>query len=192
MNIRFRLGISAFVAVIAGAGAAPAQGAVTVVGGGMARDCYEAVEFTRISTSEAIKVCDLALEQEVLSRRNRAATYTNRGILHMREGRNERALSDYQRSLSLMPLLETKVNLGAALYGLKRYPEALNVLSEGIGTESATARATGFYNRALTYEKLGNVEAAYYDFRAALEANPEFEPARKQLSRFTVVPAPTE
>ena len=190
MNIRFRLGISVFVAAVATVGPAPAQGAVTVVGGGLARGCYEAVEYARVSTSDAIKMCDLALEQEVMSRRNRAATYTNRGILYMREGRNERALSDYERSLSLMPLLETKVNVGAALYGLKRYPEALNILTEGIATESPDARATGFYNRALTYEKLGNVEAAYYDFRAALEAVPEFEAAQKQLARFTVVPAP--
>jgi tetratricopeptide (TPR) repeat protein len=189
MNIRFRLGISAIAAAIAASAAAPAQGAVTVVGGGLARGCYEAVEYARVSTSDAIEVCDLALEQEVLTRRNRAATYTNRGILFMRDGRNERALADYKKSLSLMPLLETKVNLGAALYGLKRYTEALEVLNEGVTTEEPNARATGFYNRALTYEKLGNVQAAYEDFRAALQVKPDFEAAQKQLTRFTVVPA---
>jgi tetratricopeptide (TPR) repeat protein len=189
MNIRFRLGISAFVAIAAIATAAPAQGAVTVLGGGLARDCYEAVEYSRVGTADAIRICDLALEQEVMTRRNRAATYTNRGILHMRDGRNERALTDYTKSLNLMPLLETKVNLGAALYGLKRYPEALSALNEGVATDSANARATGFYNRALTYEKLGNVEAAYDDFRSALEAKPDFEQAARQLQRFTVVPA---
>lgn len=192
MNIRFRLGISAIAAGLAAMTATPAQGAVTVVGGGLARDCYEAVEYARISTSEAIDICDLALEQELLTRRNRAATYTNRGILFMRDGRNERALADYERSLALMPLLETKVNLGAALYGLKRYNEALNALNEGIATDEPNARATGFYNRALTYEKLGNVQAAYEDFRTALEIKPEFEAARLQLTRFTVVPAPAD
>ncbi len=188
MNVRFRLGISAVAAALAASIAGPAQGAVTVIGGGLARDCYEAVEYARVSTGEAIDICDLALEQEVLTRRNRAATYTNRGILFMREGRNDRALADYQRSLTLMPLLETKVNLGAALYGLKRYNEALQALNEGIASDSANARATGFYNRALTYEKLGNVEAAYEDFRAAVEVKPDFEAAQRQLTRFTVVP----
>lgn len=188
MNIRFRLGISAVAAALAASVTAPAQGAVTVIGGGLARDCYEAVEFVRVSNSDAIDICDRALEQEVLTRRNKAATYTNRGILYMREGRNDRALSDYSKSLSLMPLLETKVNLGAALYGLKRYTEALQVLNEGIATDSPDARATGFYNRALTYEKLGNVQAAYEDFRAALQVKPDFEAAQRQLSRFTVVP----
>jgi tetratricopeptide (TPR) repeat protein len=188
MNVRFRLGISAIAALLAVAAAAPAQGAVTVIGGGLARDCYEAVEYIRVSNSDAIRICDLALEQEVLTRRNKAATYTNRGILFMRDGRNERALADYTKSLSLMPLLETKVNLGAALYGLKRYTEALAALNEGIATESDNARATGFYNRALTYEKLGNVQAAYEDFRTALEIKPDFEAAQRQLTRFTVVP----
>lgn len=189
MNIRFRLGISALAVTLAASVAAPAQGAVTVVGGGLARDCYEAVEYSRVSTSDAIDICDLAIEQEVLTRRNRAATYTNRGILYMREGRNERALADYKKSLALMPLLETKVNLGAALYGLKRYTEALESLNEGIATDSLNVRAIGFYNRALTHEKLGNVQAAYFDFRAALDIKPDFEAAQKQLSRFTVVPA---
>jgi tetratricopeptide (TPR) repeat protein len=187
MNVQFRLGISAIVAVATIAAATPAQGAVTVVGGGLARGCYEAVEYARVGTSDAIKICDMAIEQEMMTRRNKAATYTNRGILYMRVGRNDRALVDYQKSLSLMPLLETKVNLGAALYGLKRYPEALSVLNEGVATDSADARATGFYNRALTHEKLGNVQAAYDDFRSALETKPDFAQAAKQLQRFTVV-----
>lgn len=189
MNIRFRLGISALAAVLAVSVAAPSQAAVTVVGGGLARDCYEAVEYARVSTKDAIKLCDLALEQEVLTRRNRAATFTNRGILYMRDGRNERALADYKKSLSLMPILETKVNLGAALYGLKRYTEALDALNEGIATDVLNARAIGFYNRALTHERLGNVQAAYFDFRAALDIKPDFEAAQRQLTRFTVVPA---
>jgi tetratricopeptide (TPR) repeat protein len=149
------------------------------------------VEYARVPPSKALEVCDLALETERLSRRDRAATLTNRGILHMRDGRNSRALQDYQRSLELMPdLTETKVNIGAALYGLKRYPEALAMLTEGITTESADARATGFYNRALTHEKLGDVQSAYEDFQAALRAKPDFEMAQKQLERFTVEAVP--
>jgi tetratricopeptide (TPR) repeat protein len=187
MSTRFRLGISVVLAAIAAAATAPAQGAVTVFGGGLGRSCYEAVEFERVSNEKALQICTLAIEQESMTRRDKAATYTNRGILRMRDGQLQRALTDYERSLSLMPLLETKVNLGAALYGLKRYPEALTALNEGIATDSIDAKAIGFYNRALTYEKLGNVQAAYDDFRNALATNPKFELAAKQLERFTVV-----
>ena len=191
MSTRIRLGISAFAAIAATVAAAPSNAAVTVIGGGLGKACYEAVEYARLTPSQALEICDLALEQERLTRRDRAATLTNRGILHMRDGRHARALADYQRSLTLMPeLIETKVNLGAALYGLKRYPEALATLTEGITTESVDARATGFYNRGLTHEKLGDLQSAYEDFQAALRAKPDFELAAKQLGRFTVERAP--
>src|SRR5690349_5528048 len=182
MSTRFRLGISAFAVVAAGLAAAPSQAAVTVIGGGMARACYEAVEYEKIPTSKAIELCSLALEQEDLRRRDKAATYTNRGILFMRDGRNQRALFDYNKSISLMPdLYETKVNKGAALYGLERYSEALAALNEGVLTDSVDARAIGFYNRGLAYEKLGDLQRAYEDFRRALNTNPDFTMAAKQM-----------
>jgi tetratricopeptide (TPR) repeat protein len=187
MRTRIRLGISAFAVTLAAALAPPSQAAVSVFGGGLARSCYEAVEFGKVSTDKGIEICNLALEQEGLKRRDKAATLTNRGILYMRDGKNQRALNDYQRSLSLMPdLLETKVNLGAALYGLGRYTEALAALNEGILTDDVEARAVGFYNRALAHESLGDVQSAYEDFRRALNAKPDFKLAEKQLTRFTV------
>jgi tetratricopeptide (TPR) repeat protein len=191
MSARFRLGISVAAGLSAGVMAPQSQAAVTVIGGGLARSCYEAVEYSKVTPARAVQICDSALEQEQLSRRNRAATLTNRGILFMREGRHERALADYSRSIRLMPeLLESKVNLGAALYGLGRYEEALAALNEGLRTDSVDARAVGFYNRALCHEQLGDVQSAYEDFQRALDAHPDFEQAQKQLARFTVVSDP--
>jgi tetratricopeptide (TPR) repeat protein len=187
MSTRIRLGISACAVMIAAVLTAPSEAAVTVFGGGIARSCYEAVEFEKVSTERGIQICNLALEQEGLKRRDKAATLTNRGILYMRAGKNQRALTDYQRSLAMMPdLLETKVNLGAALYGLGRYTEALAALNEGILTDDVDARAIGFYNRALAHESLGDVQSAYEDFRRALNAKPDFALAERQLARFTV------
>ena len=190
MRTRFRLVISACIAVAAGHGTASAQGAVTVIGGGLAQACYEAAETGEIALQQAIDLCDRAITGETLRRRDKAATYTNRGILHMRNGNNTRALWDYQRSISMMPeLKEAKVNLGAALYNLKRYGEALDALNEGVGTTSEGARVIGYYNRGLTHEKLGDLQAAYEDFRTALTMKPDFKLASDQISRFTVVPA---
>jgi Tfp pilus assembly protein PilF len=190
MRTRFRLVISACIAVAAGHGTASAQGAVTVIGGGLAQACYEAAETGEIALQQAIDICDRAITGETLRRRDKAATYTNRGILHMRNGNNTRALWDYQRSISMMPeLKEAKVNLGAALYNLKRYGEALDALNEGVATTSEGARVIGYYNRGLTHEKLGDLQAAYEDFRTALNMKPDFKLASDQISRFTVVPA---
>jgi tetratricopeptide (TPR) repeat protein len=191
MSTRFRLGISAFFVMLVAVAAAPAQAAVTVLGGGIAHSCYEAVEYSRVTAARALQICDLALEQEQLTRRDRAATITNRGILHMREGRFQKALADYQKSIRLMPeLLESKVNLGAALYSLGRYEEALVALNEGVGADSVDAKAVGYYNRALCHERLGDIQTAYEDFRRAVAARPDFELASKQLKRFTVVSVP--
>ncbi len=189
MSTRFRLGISAAALAVFMPLTAHAQGAVTVIGGGLARECYNAVEYSRVVLTKAIEVCNLALETEQLRAKDRAATFTNRGILYMRQGNNSRAVVDYQRSINLLPdLREAKVNLGAALYNLKRYPEAMAALNEGVATESLNARAIGFYNRALTHEKLGDLQSAYEDFRSALQINPEFTQASEQIARFTVVP----
>lgn len=190
MSTRFRLGISVLIISLACPAAAWAQGAVTVIGGGMAQDCYEAVEYGRVPVTRAIEVCEQALDLEALRPRDKAATYTNRGILFMRQGNNTRALWDYQRSLDIMPSLqEAKVNLGAALYNLKRYPEALAALNEGVGTDVIEAKAIGYYNRGLTHEKLGDIQSAYEDFRRAYQTNPDFKQAADQMARFTVVPA---
>lgn len=190
MRTRFRLGISVICGVVAFGEGAGAQGAVTVVGGGLGQACYEAAESGRVPTMVALDLCNKALQQERLKRQDKAATYTNRGILYMRSGNNTKAMWDYQKSLNMMPdLKEAKVNLGAAYYNLKRYPEALEALNEGISSESVSAKAVGHYNRGLTHEKLGNLEAAYADFRKALELEPKFDQAARQIARFQVIPA---
>lgn len=192
MNTRIGLGISVVALAAVVALPASAQGAVTVIGGGLAQACYEAVEYNNVSVPKALETCTQALETESMRRRDKAATHTNRGILFMRMGNNTRALWDYERGLAMAPdLQETQVNVGAALYNLKRYPEALAALNAGVSSEDTDARAIAYYNRGLTNEKLGNIQLAYEDFRQALRLKPEFELAATQMNRFTVVPAGT-
>jgi tetratricopeptide (TPR) repeat protein len=186
MNTRFRL-VFSVVAAACLTGLSPARAQVMVIGGGMARDCYHAVEYSKVASARAMQMCDEALDHESLKIRDRAATYVNRGILFMRQGNYQRAMWDYQEGLDLQPgLLEAKVNIGAALYGLKRYDEAMTALNEGLKTDSIEARAVGLYNRALIWELRGDAKSAYFDYKEALELNPTFVQAAKQLERFTV------
>ena len=186
MNTRFRL-VFSVIALTCLSGLTAAHAQVMVIGGGMARDCYKAVEFSRTGSSQAIELCNKAIDHEQLSTRDRAATYVNRGILFMRQSNYQRAMWDYEQSLKLRPtLLEAKVNIGAALYGMKRYDEAMTALNEGLQTDSIEARAVGLYNRALIWENRGDETAAYYDYKEALELKPTFVEAAKQLERFTV------
>ena len=67
--------------------ATPAASAqVSVIGGGIARDCYEAALYGRVSNQEGERICTRAIESELMKMGNRAATYTNRGVLRMRSG----------------------------------------------------------------------------------------------------------
>jgi tetratricopeptide (TPR) repeat protein len=171
------------------ADAAFAQQAMMVFGGGYARDCYEAVK-GRETAQKALATCDLAIGEEDLSRVNLASTLVNRGIVYMREENYSRAMKDYDRALSLMPdMPEIKINLGAMLYNMGRFSEAVEALDAGVAAKNIDARAAGFYNRALAHERLGDAQRAYADYQAALAVIPGYPPAVRQLRRFTVLPA---
>ena len=139
---------------------------------------------------KAIAICDIAIDEEDLSRSNLASTLVNRGIVYMREEKYDRAMKDYNRALALMPdMPEIKINLGAMLYHMGRFREAVEALNAGVAAENTDARAAAFYNRALAHERLGEVQRAYRDYRAAVAVIPGYPPAVRQLQRFSVLPA---
>lgn len=163
-----------------------ANAQVTVIGGGLAKECYEAAKYGLMSGPDAEKLCSRALEQEMLNLSNRAATFTNRGVLRMRQGKLDAALSDYAASKRISPDAgATWLNEGAAYILQQDYNSALVSLDKAIELDSADLYAA-YYNRALARERTGDVEGAYYDFLKSKELNPDYTPTDDQLSRFTV------
>lgn len=167
--------------------AAPlANAQVTVIGGGIARDCYEAVKYNLLTVSAAEELCSRALELEALNLTNKAATYTNRGVLRMRQGEYDKALSDYAVAKRMRPQTgATWLNEGAAYIFKKDYNAALVSLDKAIELNSEDLYAA-YYNRALAREHTGDIEGAYYDFVKSKELNPDYENTDFQLSRFEV------
>jgi tetratricopeptide (TPR) repeat protein len=167
--------------------AAPtAYAQVSVIGGGIARDCYEAALYGRTSNQEGERICTKALEAELMKMENRAATYTNRGVLRMRAGDYDGALSDYSTAKKMKPELGAIwLNEGAAYIFLKNFDSALVSLDKAIALDSQELYAA-HYNRAIARENTGDLVGAYADFQKTLELNPEFERAKWQLTRFTV------
>ena len=53
-------------------------------------------------------------------------------------------------------------------------------------SELSTDLYAAYYNRAIANERLGDITSAYWDYRKALDLQPEFEVAARQLERFTV------
>lgn len=180
-----RAGIVAGILAIP-AGAAHAQYAMAVFGKGAALDCYEMVKAKRLNAS-TIETCSDALKDDSLSPKNRAATFNNRGIVYMRNNNRAAAERDYESALRISPNIpETQINLGAMFYANEMYTESVMVLNEGVKAESTDSRAVAHYNRALSLEKLGEVDEAYADLKAALNLNPLLEAAARQISRYSV------
>lgn len=175
------------IAIGLAASASMATAQVTVIGGGIARDCYEAVKYGLEKPANAEEICTRAIQLEALNLSNKAATYTNRGVLRMRQGNYEAALEDYAVSKKIRPEIgATWLNEGAAHIFKQDFVTALASLEKAIELNSEDLYAA-YYNRAIAKENTGDIQGAYYDFVKSKELNPEFPQTDTQLARFTVV-----
>ena len=113
--------------------ALPAVAAISVVGGGEARGCYEAAEFMQ-PFQPSLAVCTTALTEEAMSTGERASTFVNRGIVYMQARNLTQAIADYDAALKLRPdLAEAHINKGIALLHLGGHDtEAVAQLTVGL------------------------------------------------------------
>lgn len=170
-------------AVVLGAGAANA--AVTVVGSGYARGCYSAA-LRESASMDALDTCNHALTEQPLDRRNRAATFVNRGIIHLNRSESTEALADFDRAVQLTPdLAEAHTNRAAALLEQNDYQGAVAAIDRALTLEPSEPHKA-YFIRAAAYEELGDMTAAYRDYRRASELAPDWRPARAELTRFRV------
>jgi tetratricopeptide (TPR) repeat protein len=167
--------------------AAPALAGVVVVGNTDARLCYEAADSTLLPQIDDVHRCDNALLNDPLSRYETVATHVNRGILRLRRNRIDEAVADFDRAIALDAAQpEAYLNKGAALIRRQDSVEALHLFTMAL--ERHTSRpAVAHYGRAIANEHLGNVRAAYADYRRASELAPQWAEPRTELARFTVV-----
>lgn len=185
MNIRSLSMI--FLGSVSMALAAPqmAQAAVTVIGSGPAELCYQGAE-NGGDPREYIQYCTQALGS-VLTTRDRAATFINRGVLKLALAESNSALDDFNTGLSIDDSLgEGYVDRGAALISQKRFADAIKDIDKGLSL-GAKQPAIAYYDRAMADEALGNIPGAYKDYESSLAAEPDFTLASDELKRFKVV-----
>ena len=165
---------------------APAGAAVSVIGLGPEKQCYEASKAGRADKG-GLAACDSALENSLLSRRDRAATHVNRSVLLLAHRRVRAALADTDMALRLEPdMAPASVNRAAALIRLERYAEARAALDGTLDGAEVDVLTRGLFNRAIASEALGDLRAAYADFRRIVELDPAFVAAQPELARFRV------
>jgi len=174
-------------ALLLAASAGTASASVLVIGTSNARLCYEAADSPLVPQMHDVQICDEALLRDGLARFETVATHVNRGILRLRLNRTDEAIADFDMAMTIDPQQpEAYLNKGAALIRRQNPADALGLFT--VALERNTSRpAIAHYGRAVANEALGNLAAAYRDYRRASELDPDWEDPRLELARFRVV-----
>jgi tetratricopeptide (TPR) repeat protein len=172
--------------------AMPAAAQTTVsLGRGYAHDCFA---YAKAGTDPhgGVDVCDQALKDEVLTSKDRAATYDNRGVMLDQLGKNDMAADDFHRAISLNEALgDAHVNLGSVLIKQRRYPDALDEINKGLDLGMSFPHI-GYFDRGIAEEMMGQFKESYFDFKKVLEIEPNYAPAVERLKDFTVTTVPAK
>lgn len=162
-----------------------ASASVLIMGEGLAPACSKAA-FAGQADRDSIELCRRALQEEGLSRRDRAGTLVNRGVMLTRAKAYGDARRDLDEAIRLQPDLgEAWVNRGILRMADRRYDLALGEIDKGLAL-GVDEPAKAYYNRALAREGLGDAKGAWTDYRMAQTLAPEWEAPARMLTRFQV------
>jgi tetratricopeptide (TPR) repeat protein len=162
-----------------------ANGAVFTVGGPLSKNCYESA-LSRDGRTSSIEGCTRALQEEGLLAPDRAATYVNRGILHMVAGHARDADADFDSALTLdRDLSDAYLNKGFLRIREGKGREALPLLQQGIDL-GARRQALAYFARGVAYEQMGEFRSAYFDLKRARDMEPGWSLPGQYLARYVV------
>jgi tetratricopeptide (TPR) repeat protein len=172
--------------------ALPANAATMTYGDTHAASCAKAAmaETSGDSVSEpahrgALQDCTAALADKLLPA-DRTATLLNRGIVNAAAGHAEAAQADYDAALARAPeMANAYLNRGTAMLRNGRFDAARADFDRALALKTDQA-AIATFSRGMANEKLGDLTAAYRDYRQAQTLAPDFAPARVELARFQV------
>ncbi len=164
----------------------PAAAQLQVLGQSPAAACYRHAMAERHDV-RAMQDCDIALRDGRVSRRDRAATLVNRGILKIHQNRHVDALDDFESAESMGGFAPSAlaVNRACALIGLGRYHEAIEQTDLAI-RDHDIREADAWLNRGIALEALDELAAAYDSYRQARHLRPGWDRPVNELSRFRI------
>ena len=170
---------------VAATAASPAWAGTVAIGNSTARDCYEAA-VSRTADRNSFYHCNLALDQEGLDARDRAATLNNRGALYLRGHNYRSAGRDFDQALK-SDANNAEAWLNRAIVSLQQGgdSEALPWIEKSLALNTARP-ALAYYSRSIAYERTGNLRGAYADLRRAVELAPGWRAPLEDLKRYQV------
>jgi len=162
-----------------------ALAASSMFGSTDAGSCYQATLIP--FSNQNVFHCNNAISNGDLSKRDLAATYSNRGIIHLRNGHVDNALRDQDRAVRILPdQPQFHVNRGNALYYAHEYEAALKEYNIVIESNSDGLTNTTYnislYNKALTQLKLQRFTDARSTLELALESDPDSRKIKDKLA----------
>lgn len=162
----------------------------TIIGrSSFVRDCYDRSRQAALYQSANrtdIDVCNRAIADGAVLKKELAASYSNRGVLHMAMQNYSQAYKDYERALNIDDkLAEAYINRGNLWFTVEQFDRAISDYDRAIeyGTDKAPI---ALLNRGLAFEYKGDFSSAESNYRASLEMNPDFEQAQEKLDRLTL------
>ena len=169
------------------AAASPAYAQMTFIGQQPSAACYQSAAVSR-GDREAIRVCNAAIEDQMMSAEVKARTHVNRGVVRIAARDYELALRDFDFASRLAPNLaaDIEANRAAALIHLGRHREALTAANFALENH-AQARASALFNRGVALEELGDMRGAYGSYRDAAQERPNWDLPLAALDRFQVI-----
>jgi len=174
--------------------AGPVSATTLVLHSGSGHECYiqTLLEANPSNNRRALDICDEAVLETANDGEsyNHAAALVNRADIRLRTEDYEGVVADSRAAVAVYrDLAQAYLNLGAGMIGLKHYQESLPFLDKAIELNGGDPERA-YFNRGLAKENLGDIRGAYYDYRKALEINPDFKPANEQLTRFKIITTP--
>ncbi len=152
-----------------------------------AHKCY--LDSTIISTVEDLEIqndlieaCNDAISEYVLSDKDLAATFSNRGLLNAALGNVAEALADYNSALDLQDdLAQAYLNRGVIFHFERDYNRAISDYSKAIDLNVSQPHLAHF-SRAAAFEVLKRWQDSAADYTKALEYRKNWLPASTRLS----------
>jgi tetratricopeptide (TPR) repeat protein len=179
----YLLSLAGLVAALAPA--APASAYTISYGSTLATACYR-LSTAKYGTSEAVRTCDQAIDEDGLTPLDYLATLVNRGIVKMNSSNFDMADADFDRAISI-DANYPEAYLNKAFLRLRQNQPlmAIELLDRSLERQTREP-ALAFYARGVANEQLGRLRAAYDDFRKARELAPRWSLPGEELARYSV------
>lgn len=163
----------------------PTASAILIGGGDYAYDCYVNSQTVSqnpdLATFNMLETCNFAIQFVDLSKKDLAATHTNRGVIRIALGNYDGAFSDFNIGMTLLPeAAQILVNRGNAFYHTGNYQMAIEDYNRSIELGYSDF-ADVYLNLGKSYERMGNNNLAERNYQQAINLSPNQAEARSLL-----------